>query len=336
MTLWAPARDRLRHVALLFCGALLLVFLVHRIGPRAVTDAFSLLSWRLLLIVFFPAFAMTISDTLGWRFTFRSRRIPFRALWNARLAGEAVNLTTAQVGGEAVKAWLLRPQVAIAESLPAIVVAKTTITIAQVVFLALGVVCALLTLPWQSSLLRAMFVLLGVEAAAVSGFVLVQVAGGVGSGGRLLGRFRGLAASRGARAMVDLDGALATFYRREPWRLGLSVTCYLATIGLSGLEVYVVLHFLNVPVSLPTALVIEACGSATRFVTFVFPASLGTLEGGYMMTFAALGLGGGHGLVFSLIRRVREAAWGAAGCLVLVARQSKPGTHAAVVPERET
>jgi hypothetical protein len=81
-------------------------------------------------------------------------------------------------------------------------------------------------------------------------------------------------------------------YRHEPWRLALSVMCYLATIGLSALEAYVLLHFLNVPVPFLTAVIIEACGSGTRFVTFVFPASLGTLEGGDMMTFAALGFGG--------------------------------------------
>jgi hypothetical protein len=77
-------------------------------------------------------------------------------------------------------------------------------------FLALGVLCALLIVPVQPSLLRGMLVLFGVEGAAVAGFVLVQVAGAVASGGRLLGRFRGVAASRGARALVDLDGPLAT------------------------------------------------------------------------------------------------------------------------------
>lgn len=316
-------RERLRHLALLFCGALLLTLLVHRMGTRAIADSFSLLSWRLLLIVCFPASLMTIFDTLGWQCTFRSSQIPFRALWNARLAGEAVNLTTAQVGGEAVKAWFLRPHAPVTESVPAIIIAKTTITIAQVVFLAIGLACALWTLPWQSSLLRGMLGLLGIEGAAVGGFVLVQVGGVLGGGGRLLGRIRGLAAHRGSRALVHLDGALATFYRREPWRLVLSVSCYVATIGVSALEAYVILHLMNIPVSLLTAIVIEACGTATRFLTFVFPASLGTLEGGYMVTFAGLGLEGGLGLAFSLIRRVREAAWSAAGCLVLAAHQAR-------------
>ena len=46
-------------------------------------------------------------------------------------------------------------------------------------------------------------------------------------------------------------------------------------------------------------------------------ASLGALEGGYALTFAALGLGSTAGVSFSLIRRLREAAWIAVGLLAL-------------------
>jgi uncharacterized membrane protein YbhN (UPF0104 family) len=312
-------RQRVGRLAVLLAGAILLALLVYRIGTPAIAASFSLLSWRLLLIVCFPALLMTVFDTLGWHFSFRSRQISFRALWNARLAGEAVNLTTAQVGGEAVKAWLLRPHVTLTESVPAIIVAKTTIAIAQVVFLALGFVCALLTLPWQSSLLRGMLLLLGVEGAAVGGFVLVQATGVIGNGGRILGRFRSVAAGQGSQALLDLNGALVTLYRSEPWRMLLSVSCYLCTLGMSVFEAYLILHFLRIPVRLLTVVVIEACGTAIRFATFVVPGSLGALEGGYMATFLGLGLEGGTGLAFSLIRRVREAAWSAVGCLVLAA-----------------
>jgi hypothetical protein len=77
MTLQSAVRDRIRHVALCCCGSLLLALLVQRIGTRVVIDAFALLSWHLVLIVCLSAVLMTISDTLRWRFTFRSRQIPF-------------------------------------------------------------------------------------------------------------------------------------------------------------------------------------------------------------------------------------------------------------------
>ena len=114
-----------------------------RHDPAAVLEAISALSWRLAIVLVFPFAIVAAFDTLGWRYAFRDDRVPFRALLWARIAGEAVNVTTptAAVGGEAVKAWLLRPHVALTEGLSSVIVAKTTITIAQGLMLAFGIVC---------------------------------------------------------------------------------------------------------------------------------------------------------------------------------------------------
>ena len=99
------------RLGLLLCGTALFLGLLVHVGPRAVGEAFTELSWRLLIILVFPFGMTTLLDTLGWRFAFRRDRTPFTALLAARLAGEAFNLTTptAAVGGEPVKAWLVRP-----------------------------------------------------------------------------------------------------------------------------------------------------------------------------------------------------------------------------------
>ena len=47
------------------------------------------------------------------------------------------------------------------------------------------------------------------------------------------------------------------------------------------------------------------------------PGYLGALEAGHVAIFAALGLGAPAGLSFTLIRRVREAAWTGLGFLAL-------------------
>src|SRR5207245_2820894 len=82
------------RLGLLLCGTALFLGLLVHVGPRAVGEAFTELSWRLLIILVFPFGMTTLLDTLGWRFAFRRDRTPFTALLAARLAGEAFNLTT--------------------------------------------------------------------------------------------------------------------------------------------------------------------------------------------------------------------------------------------------
>src|SRR5207247_10633181 len=97
------------QLGLFVCGAALFVWLLAAIGPGAVVQAFSDLSWRLLIILVFPFGLTTLLDTLGWRYAFRRDTVPFRALLGARLAGEAFTLTTppAASHGDAVTACLL-------------------------------------------------------------------------------------------------------------------------------------------------------------------------------------------------------------------------------------
>jgi uncharacterized membrane protein YbhN (UPF0104 family) len=104
-------------------------------------------------------------DTLGFRYAFARTNLPFVTLFGARLAGEALNIITplASVGGEAMKAWLLRQDAGLGETVPAVIIAKTTSTIAQALFLVLGIVAAWWVLPEDSSFWKTMWGLLAVE-----------------------------------------------------------------------------------------------------------------------------------------------------------------------------
>jgi uncharacterized protein (TIRG00374 family) len=307
------------RILLMLSGAALLAILVSRNDPEAILHSIRQLSWRLLIVIAFPFTLVNVLDTLGWRFAVRTDRVPFGALFSARLAGEAFNLTTptASVGGEAVKAWLIRHHVPIDEALSSVIVAKTTITIAQGLLLVVGLPCAWLLLPHDSPLLRVMVWLLLIEVLAVGGFVAFQMGGLLGRGGRMLGRFAVL--ERVAGGLGRLDDSLAVFYRREPLRLALSTLFHFLGWVVSGVEVWVALHLLGFPISLTAAMLIEAFSTAVRFATFMVPASIGALEGGHVAIFTALGLGGMTGMTFSIVRRIREATWIGIGFLALAA-----------------
>ena len=312
--------DGMRRVkALLLVVAVAAIALaVHRIGPSPILEALARLRWWQLLLVCLPYAGIAVVDTLGWRFAFPRAAAPFHRLCGARLAGEALNLVTAvgSVGGEAAKAWLIRRDVAPEESVPSVVIAKTTITVAQALFLMVGVALACIVLDTDSRVIGAMAWLLMVEVAAVAGFVGVQAAGIVGRAGRLLER---LGAVRRADYADRLDVTLREYYHRDPWRLAWSTGFHLVGWLLGALEAYLILWCLDIPVTLATATMIEALGAGVRFATFLVPAGLGAFEGANAAVFDAMGLGAGAGLAFSFVRRARQLVWTAVGLLVLAA-----------------
>jgi uncharacterized protein (TIRG00374 family) len=299
---------RLRPL-LLALGVLLLAVLVAENDPPAILDSIARLSWRLGVVLCFPVSLVMVLDTLGWRFAFLRDVVAFRTLLTTRLAGEAFNIATptAALGGEAVKAWLLRGLAPLDASVSSVIVAKTTITIAQGGFLLLGIGVAWASAVPGSWLLQGMLWLLAVETAAVAAFVVAQTRGMLAWGGRLLGQL-GVAGVR-TDALGRIDDEIERFYRTSPGRLALSVGFHFIAWVLGSVETWLILRFIEVPVSLATATVIEAFGTGVRFATFVIPASLGALEGGYLLTFAALGLPPPAAVSFGLIRRIREAVW---------------------------
>jgi uncharacterized protein (TIRG00374 family) len=305
-------------IVFLVLGALLLAVLVYRVGAGPILETVRRLAWWQFLLVCLPYAAAMAADTLGWRFAFARDRAPFWRLYGARVVGEALNIVTAvgSVGGEAAKAWLVRRDVSYEESIPSIVVAKTTITIAQALFLLIGIVFAWTSLDVDSQVLRAMLWLLGIEVAAVAGFLGAQLAGLVARGGRLLKSFGVL---KDTSSAGKLDEALRGYYRREWGRFALSVSFHLAGWLFGALEAFVMLWALGIDASVVTATVIEALGSGVRFATFLVPASLGVFEGANAAAFGALGFGAGAGLAFSLVRRARQVVWVVVGVGVLLA-----------------
>jgi putative membrane protein len=312
------------RVLLFLLGAGVLVALVLEHDPAVVFASIRQLSWRLVVILAFPMTLVMFFDTLGWRYAFLRDEVPVGLLARVRLAGEAFNLVTptAALGGEVVKAWLLRDRVPLDVSVPSVIIAKTTITLAQGIFLLIGIVLAALTLS-GSTLLHAMELLLVLEVLALGMFVYAQTRGLVGRSARLLARL-GIRHLSGDGTAARVDEALREFYRREPGRLVRSIGYHLVAWLLGSLETWLILWLLGVPVSLVTAAVIEAFGTGIRFATFLVPASLGAQEGGYVVTFLALGLGTADAVAFGLVRRIRELVWIAIGLAIFGAMRRGP------------
>ena len=306
---------------LVLSGLAVVAYLIARIGPEAILSSFVTLGWRLPLVLTFPYVLAALVDTIAWRLLLPGP-VPLGLVFRARLAGEAVNLATPTmaVGGEPLKAFLLRPHVPLLHGLVSVIADKTTIVAGQIVFLALGLLAARSVLPPSSRLVPIMTGLLAIEILAIGGFALVQASGGLGGGGRLLGRLGarvGFGGERYLEGLGDLDRALAELYRSGRRRLVASALVHAVAWATGGLEIYIVLFLLGTPTSLGTAMIIESFAGGVKFASFMVPASLGALEGGYVAFFEAFGLSAASGLSFVLVRRLREMTWAGLGFLAL-------------------
>jgi uncharacterized membrane protein YbhN (UPF0104 family) len=86
-----------------------------------------------------------------------------------------------------------------------------------------------------------------------------------------------------------------------------------ATWAAGAVEVWVALWALGLRPSFAHAYTLESLSQGIRSALFFVPGTLGFQEGGYLLVGRLLGISAQGSLALSLIRRVRELAWGISG-----------------------
>src|SRR4051812_39636446 len=131
-------------------GLLLFVFLLWKAGPSAIGQLLWQAGWALPL-VFVPYALMIGCEALGWWFAFQSGQfVRFTRLLQLTVATKAVQLLTPAItqAGEFTKVHLLRVAgIRVDIGAASVVVAKTTITLAELLFIGLGLTFLLAYMP---------------------------------------------------------------------------------------------------------------------------------------------------------------------------------------------
>lgn len=327
---------------LLFVGLLTLGLIVWHIGPGNIYDTAAQLGPVALLVMLIPSVVMYVVEAYAWKVTLgpAGKDIPFWRVLVIRTAGEAVNMTTpaGYVGGEPLKAHLLRKHhVPMEEAFTSVIIAKTTMTIAEVLFILLGIALGVWLLGGNGSsgqTIPTALLSVGLLAIVTVGFVFVQRQGiftWLLEGLRKVGLKVAYLEARKEK-LLSLDRAIWGFYRHK--RQAFCASTGLSFLGwiAEALEVYVIIWLLGGPTMALSALSIAALSVFIKSSTFFIPGSLGAQDGGNLLLLEAFGYSGVTGITFALLRRFRELVWIGLGllCLALMDRRRRTvhETHA--------
>src|SRR6185295_18139934 len=159
-------------------GIALLAFMIYRIGPGNIVEELSKLGFYTVL-VFIPYFFVYLFDALAWQLTLgdRASDIKFSDNFLVRMAGEAINYITpfAYLGGEPLKAYLLKKHgIPMVDGVASIVVAKTMMVIAQILFVVLGIGIAFLHQPDSHEILYGAGLVILFIAASMAFVIFIQ------------------------------------------------------------------------------------------------------------------------------------------------------------------
>lgn len=317
------------RIVLLLLGLALFGWFVREVDPAQIGQEFQNLGWRAPLILA-PYLTVYLGDTLGWRFAFGKgfpAGLSFAELFRIRWMGEAVsNVTpTAQLGGEAVKVYLLSKRgYSNIQAAASVVVGKTIQFSAQVVFLTCGAVASLSLFEDSASVRQAIAIVMVLCAGSVAGLFWLQQRGLFGSIIALLSRLR--IRLKRFEAQIDslqrIDQRIIDYYRDERSHFAASLCFYFGGWMLDTLEILLVAYLMGVPLDWTQALAIEAFIGVAKGFGSVAPGSIGIQETGIVLLCRLAGAPDTFGVAYAVVRRARELIYAGLGWLMLLFEES--------------
>jgi putative membrane protein len=318
----------------LLAGALLATLLIGHYGLLAVGRALAAIGWTGFAVVI--ALHLAVIAVMGLAWFLLARPEPAARLglfvWGRLVRDSASEvLPLSQLGGYVAGACALAlGGVPFALAAASTVIDVTLEVTAQLVYTAGGLVL-LQTLHPDNGFAQPVLIALLAMTALVGGFVIVQQRG-VGLVSRLAGGLlRRLSLGWLSRFSAGRAGGVAAtqqFLRAIYARRGAVALCgalHLATWIASGLEIWVALRFMGMPLGVTAVLALESLLYGARSVAFMVPNAVGVQEGAYVALGALFGLSPEAALALSLLKRARDVA---IGVPVLLAWQAIEGKRA--------
>jgi putative membrane protein len=303
---------RIQLVALAM-GVAFFAYLICTIGPGAILHDLRSMGWGLVLVILLEL-AVDAMNTVGWRFTFphHERHVGFGSLFLVRMAGTAFNqvVPSASVGGEPLKAMLLRDSLPLSSALASVFTAKLTFSIAQGIFAFSGLLLTFHRLHFPPRVLLGLVGALALVMGLVALFFWLQRRGLFSTTAGIANRLRLPAAwiELARRGTSSLDEHIREFLTHRRGDVARSVASHLVGLLIGTLQVYILLRWLGLPADAVTCIAVESVTVLIQVVAFLVPGLIGVQEGGKILVFTALGLPAQAGFSVGIAFRLNQIA----------------------------
>ena len=309
---------------LLAAGLLLFAVLIWRSDLAVTGSLLSKVGWAALPLMTLPHALVVAFEVFGWWFAFPQTgcRIAVAKITRFVVAAKAIQLITPSISqaGELLKIHLLRFAGLTSEiSVSSVVAAKTTITIAELLFLSLGLAVIATQVAVESTLVASAAVGVLMLCVAVAAIVAWQRTGLFRPFvwlSKRLGMFTALR-YRYEQVLSRTDVLLREYWNNQP-RLYLSGIGYFLAWLSGALEAWAFLSILGISNDFLSALLIQVWLVLVTRLTAFIPGNVGAHEAATVMMFSFLGLGTDSAIAFALLRRIRQIVWIALGLGLLV------------------
>ena len=307
-----------KYIYLIF-GISLLIFIFNKIDLPLFINELNKLGFNFLLVLLIYFFGF-ILDTISWRLCIQSfvpKKIKLYEIFKIRIIGEAFNYIILQVGGEPIKAFLLKKKFNIKykTSIGSLILAKTIILLALIIFCFIGLLSIFHTNKFGHyyetvSLIGFLFF-----TTLICLFFIVQRY-------KITSKIHNIFKDKLSKKiniifkhLKETEHKISEFYKSDRKNFFKILFLNLCNWFIGALELYVIFILLNQKITFFEAVAIETLVQLVRAVLFFIPSNLGTQEGVFVLAVNILKDSMPLGLAVAFIRRMRELIWISCGVI---------------------
>ena len=304
----------------LIFGIALLVFIFNKVDFNLFLNELNKLrfSFLAILLIYFIGF---IFDSYSWKLCIENlvkTKLKLHQIFKIRIIGEAFNYIFFQVGGEPIKAFLLKNNFGIKykTSIGSLILAKTIILFALIIFCFIGLLSIFYTNKFGNKFENASLIGFLLFTFLISLFFIVQRY-------KLTSKIHNIFKNKLSRKfntffkhLQETEHKISEFYKKTKKDFFKILFLNLCNWFFGALELYAIFFLLDQKITFLEAIAIETLVQLVRAMLFFIPSNLGTQEGVFVLAVNVLKDSTPLGLAVAIIRRLREVIWISIGLII--------------------